>query len=90
MEEEPGWWEESSSDVVEPKPKAKAKPKPKAKPKAKPIQHISEDPASVRNKPREDDEDKWDIGDIGATVVILIIVAIDWIFLDGALTWFFL
>ena len=82
MEEEPGWWEESSSDVVEPKPKAK--------PKAKPIQYISEDPASVRNKPREDDEDKWDIGDIGATVVILIIVAIDWIFLDGALTWFFL
>ena len=84
MEEEPGWWEESSSDVVEPKPKAK----PKAKPK--PMQYISEDPASVRNKPREDDEDKWDISDIGATVVILIIVAIDWIFLDGALTWFLL
>ena len=74
MEEESGWWEESSSDVVEPKP----------------IQYISEDPASVRNKPREDDEDKWDISDIRATVVILIIVAIDWIFLDGALTWFFL
>ena len=74
MEEESGWWEESSSDVVEPKP----------------IQYISEDPASVRNKPREDDEDKWDIRDITATVVILIIVAIDWIFLDGALTWFFL
>ncbi len=74
MEEESGWWEESSSDVVEPKP----------------IQYISEDPASVRNKPREDDEDKWDISDIRATVVILIIVAIDWIFLDGALTLFFL
>ena len=74
MEEESGWWEESSSDVVEPKP----------------IQYISEDPASVRNKPREDDEDKWDIRDITATVVILIIVAIDWIFLDGPLTWFFL
>ena len=74
MEEESGWWEESSSDVVEPKP----------------IQYISEDPASVRNKPREDDEDKWDISDKRATVATLIIVAIDWIFLDGALTLFFL
>lgn len=74
MEEEIGWWEESSSDVVEPKP----------------IQYISEDPASVRIKAREDDEDKWDISDIRATVVILIIVAIDWIFLDGALTWLIL
>lgn len=74
MEEESGWWEESSSDVVEPKP----------------IQSISEDPASVRIKAREDNDKKWKIRDIRATVVILIIVAIDWIFLDGALTWMFI
>lgn len=74
MEEESGWWEESSSDVVEPKP----------------IEYISEDPASVRIEVREDDEDKWKVRDIIATVVILIIVAIDWIFLDGALTWMLL
>ncbi len=74
MEEESGWWEESSSDVVEPKP----------------IQYISEEPASVRIKVPEDDEKKWKISEIRPTVVILIIVAIDWIFLDGALTWMFL
>lgn len=74
MEEERGWWEESVSDVVEPKP----------------IQHISADPASVRIKAQEDDEDKWKIRDIRAIVVLLIIVAIDWIFLDGTLTWMFL
>lgn len=75
MEEEPGWWEEPSSDDVE---------------EPKPIQYISADPASVRIKAREDDEEKWDISDIRASVVILIILAIDWIFLDGTLTWMLL
>ncbi len=74
MEEEAGWWEEASADAAEPKP----------------TMDNSEDPASVRIKAREDNDKKWKIRDIRATVVILIIVAIDWIFLDGTLTWMLL